>query len=284
MGSGHFLGMSSPSSVRHSGQGTPQLKQIDVLKPGHGTGLVDGEGAVFFRMSWIFSPPLILAPLYNLFGGSIPWFPSPHRRIDLFFFHPCLQIVEGSRIQKLAHEICHHLVHLPRELHPFMRSLKWTARQLYHIEAWETRVGLYKAWPTANGRCDRESKWLLCEISLCTGRSADHVIKVNVGSGNGQRKSVWAWVAQFSLICYGFFVNRMFCVYANSPNQRVSSFILDSPISLIWQFIPLVASLVWEVTIKFVAIQYWKEFLPCWEECCSQATQRRRQCSKKWHL
>ena len=70
-----------------------------VVKPGHSARLVDGEGAVFFRVCWIFSPPLILAPLNHSLCRSIPWFPSLCCRLNFCFFHSCFQMVEGSCLQ-----------------------------------------------------------------------------------------------------------------------------------------------------------------------------------------
>ena len=86
-----------------------------VVKPGHSARLVDGEGAVFFRVCWIFSPPLILAQLDHSLCQSIPWFPSLCCRLNLYFFHSCFQMVKGSRLQQLAHKICNNLVHFPDE-------------------------------------------------------------------------------------------------------------------------------------------------------------------------
>ena len=46
-----------------------------VVKPGHCARLVDREGAVFFRVCWIFSTPLILAPQHSIiFVGLSPGF------------------------------------------------------------------------------------------------------------------------------------------------------------------------------------------------------------------
>ena len=86
-----------------------------VVKPGHSARLVDGEGVVFFRVCWIFSPPLILAQLDHSLCQSIPWFPSLCCRLNFCFFHSCFQMVKGSRLQQLAHEICNNLVHFPDE-------------------------------------------------------------------------------------------------------------------------------------------------------------------------
>ena len=88
---------------------------LHVVKPGHSLRLVDREGAVFFRVWWSFSPPLILAPLNHSLCRSIPWFPSLCCRLNFCFFHFCFQMVKGSRLQQLAHKICNNLVHFPGE-------------------------------------------------------------------------------------------------------------------------------------------------------------------------
>ena len=69
-----------------------------VVKPRHSEGLVDGEGAVFFRICWIFSPPLILATFDHSFCRSIPWFPSLCCGLHFCFFHSSFQMVERSRL------------------------------------------------------------------------------------------------------------------------------------------------------------------------------------------
>ena len=87
-------GMSSPSSVRHSEQGTPPFKQTGMSL---NLGIV--QGSVFFRVCWIFSPPLILAPLNHSLCQSIPWFPFLCCCLNFCFFHSFFQMVEGSCLQ-----------------------------------------------------------------------------------------------------------------------------------------------------------------------------------------
>lgn len=78
VGSGHFLGNVFSQFCTALGTRDATVEAYwHVVEPGHGEGLVDGEGAVIFRINWIFSPPLILTPLSQLLCGSIPRFPSP---------------------------------------------------------------------------------------------------------------------------------------------------------------------------------------------------------------
>ena len=69
-------GMSCPSFVRQLWARNATIEtDWHVVKPGHCARLVDREGAVFFRVCWIFSTPLILAPQHSIiFVGLSPGF------------------------------------------------------------------------------------------------------------------------------------------------------------------------------------------------------------------
>ena len=137
-----------------------------VVKPGHSARLVDGEGAVFFRVCWIFSPPLILAPLNHSLCRSIPWFPSLCCRLNFCFFHSCFQMVEGSCLQTACRRNLQQLGTFSRWIltlqfsvsRPWTPTLKWTARQLYLTEVWETTINLNKAW---SERANSHDEWRL---------------------------------------------------------------------------------------------------------------------------
>ena len=137
-----------------------------VVKPGHSARLVDGEGAVFFRVCWIFSPPLILAPLNHSLCRSIPWFPSLCCRLNFCFFHSCFQMVKGSCLQTACRRNLQQLGTFSRWIltlqfsvsRPWTPTLKWPARQLYLTEVWETTINLNKAW---SERANSHDEWRL---------------------------------------------------------------------------------------------------------------------------
>ena len=160
-------GMSSPSSVQDSGQGTPQLKQTGMLL---NQGIVQGsltEKAQFslgcagsFLHHWSWHHSIIL------FVGLSPGFHSLCCRLNFCFFHSCFQMVEGSCLQTACRRNLQQLGTFSRWIltlqfsvsRPWTPTLKWTARQLYLTEVWETTINLNKAW---SERANSHDEWRL---------------------------------------------------------------------------------------------------------------------------
>ena len=146
--------MSSPSSVPHSGQGTPQLKQTGMSL---NQGIVQGsltEKAQFslgcagsFLRHWSWDHLIIL-----FVGLSLGFHPSVTvltSASSILAFKWSKGLASNSLHTKFATTWCIFQMN-------FNQTLKWTARQLYRTEVWETTINLKKAW---SERANSRDEW-----------------------------------------------------------------------------------------------------------------------------